>query len=162
MRKMLVAAFAASVLGIVSGAATAAPLPAQTPAQLGLSQGDALIDKAQYRRRVYRTDRFGRPVVVDRYYGRRGYYARPGYYGRRGYYGRPYRRIDPGAAAAAGIAGLATGAIIGGALANQQQALPRTADPDYIAYCSRKYRSFDPASGTYLGYDGERHACQYP
>jgi len=27
------------------------------------------------------------------------------------------------------------------------------------AYCARRYRSYDPASGTYLGYDGVRHAC---
>jgi len=28
-----------------------------------------------------------------------------------------------------------------------------------IAYCMQRYRSFDPASGTYLGYDGIRHPC---
>jgi len=27
------------------------------------------------------------------------------------------------------------------------------------AYCSQRYRSYDPASGTYLGYDGVRHSC---
>ena len=27
------------------------------------------------------------------------------------------------------------------------------------AYCTRRYRSYDPASGTYLGYDGVRHSC---
>ena len=27
------------------------------------------------------------------------------------------------------------------------------------AYCSQRYRSYDPSSGTYLGYDGERHPC---
>jgi BA14K-like protein len=25
--------------------------------------------------------------------------------------------------------------------------------------CARRYRSYDPASGTFLGYDGRRHAC---
>src|SRR6516165_2873520 len=30
---------------------------------------------------------------------------------------------------------------------------------DWIASCARRYRSFDPASGTYLGYDGYRHYC---
>ncbi len=30
------------------------------------------------------------------------------------------------------------------------------ADP---AYCAQRYRSWDPASGTYLGYDGLRHPC---
>jgi hypothetical protein len=28
-----------------------------------------------------------------------------------------------------------------------------------VAYCMQRFRSYDPASGTYLGYDGERHPC---
>ena len=39
-------------------------------------------------------------------------------------------------------------------------------DPGYVvssavdpAYCAQRYRSYDPASGTYLGYDGLRHPC---
>jgi hypothetical protein len=42
-------------------------------------------------------------------------------------------------------------------------------DGDYIdapvaaggddAYCMRRYRSYDPRSGTYLGFDGLRHPC---
>lgn len=28
-----------------------------------------------------------------------------------------------------------------------------------VAYCSQRYKSYDPASGTYLGYDGQRHPC---
>jgi hypothetical protein len=30
------------------------------------------------------------------------------------------------------------------------------ADP---SYCAQRYRSYDPASGTYLGFDGLRHPC---
>jgi osmotically inducible lipoprotein OsmB len=30
---------------------------------------------------------------------------------------------------------------------------------DWAASCSRRYRSFDPASGTYRGYDGRVHYC---
>jgi hypothetical protein len=26
--------------------------------------------------------------------------------------------------------------------------------------CAQRYRSYDPSSGTYLGYDGQRHSCQ--
>jgi hypothetical protein len=26
-------------------------------------------------------------------------------------------------------------------------------------YCAQRYRSYDPASGTYLGFDGVRHPC---
>ena len=28
-----------------------------------------------------------------------------------------------------------------------------------VNYCAQRYRSYDPASGTYLGYDGQRHPC---
>jgi hypothetical protein len=27
------------------------------------------------------------------------------------------------------------------------------------AYCAQRFRSYDPGSGTYLGYDGQRHPC---
>lgn len=30
---------------------------------------------------------------------------------------------------------------------------------DSAAYCAQRYQSYDPASGTYLGYDGLRHPC---
>jgi hypothetical protein len=32
-------------------------------------------------------------------------------------------------------------------------------DDDAAAYCSRRFRSYDPNTGTYLGYDGLRHPC---
>lgn len=28
-----------------------------------------------------------------------------------------------------------------------------------VAYCMRRYKSYDPGSGTYLGFDGNRHLC---
>jgi hypothetical protein len=28
-----------------------------------------------------------------------------------------------------------------------------------VAYCMRRFRSYDPRSATYLGYDGQRHPC---
>ena len=31
---------------------------------------------------------------------------------------------------------------------------------DWIAYCSSKYRSFNPATGMYTGYDGRQHPCR--
>jgi osmotically inducible lipoprotein OsmB len=34
-----------------------------------------------------------------------------------------------------------------------------TVTANWIVSCARRFRSFDPASGTYLGYDGHRHAC---
>ena len=35
-----------------------------------------------------------------------------------------------------------------------------SADADWASYCSTRYRSFDPADGTFLGYDGLRHPCR--
>lgn len=65
-------------------------------------------------------------------------------------------------------AGFLAGAIIGGAIANSQ---PRYYGPaptyyyegppprDAVEYCMDRYKSYDPRSGTYLGYDGFRHPC---
>ena len=63
-----------------------------------------------------------------------GYYGGPGYY-----YGPGYDEgyYDEGPVVAAPPAG-------GG---------------DAVAYCMQTYRSYDPRSGTYLGYDGYRHPC---
>ncbi len=40
---------------------------------------------------------------------------------------------------------------------------PAYAEPappgDAVAYCMQRYRSYDPASGTFLGFDGQRHPC---
>ncbi|ARP99207.1 BA14K family protein [Pseudorhodoplanes sinuspersici] len=96
-------------------------------------------------------------------------WRRHGYYGgRRGYYyGGPryYRRNNSGAVAAGVLGGLAVGAMIGAAAASAPPPPAYAPAPvyggnDWLAYCSSKYRSFDPASGTYLGYDGLRHPCQ--
>ena len=32
-------------------------------------------------------------------------------------------------------------------------------DGDSVAYCMSRFRSYDPATGTYLGFDGLRHPC---
>ncbi len=74
-------------------------------------------------------------------------------------------------------AGLLGGAIIGGALAAPYYYgpgpyyygppyPPAAYGPGYYpapggdaAYCARRYRSYDPATGTYLGFDGVRHPC---
>lgn len=72
-------------------------------------------------------------------------------------YNRGYRRgFDPGAAVALGIISLATGIIANSQLAPAPYVV---GGPDWIDYCASRYRSFDPRSGTYLGYDGYRHYC---
>ncbi|WP_174512757.1 BA14K family protein [Methylocella tundrae] len=80
------------------------------------------------------------------------------YYGGGGYYNGGNAA---GAAIAGGILGLATGAMIAGSAANSAAAASaRVGDPNWVSYCARKYRSFDPSSGTYLAYDGNRYVCQ--
>lgn len=67
-------------------------------------------------------------------------------------------------------AGIVGGAILGSALAapyydRSYGYYPRTTyygaygGGDAVEYCSRRFRSYDPSSGTYLGYDGRRHPC---
>jgi hypothetical protein len=142
IRKSVIAAVSAATCGAaLLGVAPAAAQQRQLPS---LKQAYPQESYTQYRYR----DRYERPR-----------YSR--------YHGRSYRRGD---GIAAGVAGLAAGALIGGAIASAQQpvyaappppyAVAQGGDADWIAYCSQRYRSFDPASGTYLGYDGQRHMCQ--
>ncbi len=70
-----------------------------------------------------------------------------------------------GAGIAAGIIG---GAIIGGAIARRppppryyydDEDAPPPRRADAVEYCMERFKSYDPGSGTYLGYDGRRHPC---
>jgi len=98
-------------------------------------------------RQVYRGGAYRGGRYVNRgYYGRRYYGGR--YYGPRyGYYGPGY---GYGYGAAAGAIGLTTGAIVGSAIAQSNNA---------ASYCAQRYRSYNPATGTYVGYDGVRRRC---
>nr|WP_246215811.1 BA14K family protein [Microvirga makkahensis] len=138
---MLMALAATAALGTFGLSAPASAAEAQAAP---INELVAAIQKGEVK-----SDYVQRRRYVRRYYAPRRYYGRP-YYGRR--YG--YYRRDRGSALAAGAVGLATGAIIGGALA-QSQARANNVH----AYCAQRFRSYDPASGTYLGYDGRRHPC---
>ncbi len=99
-----------------------------------------------------------------------GRYVQNNYYGRP--YGRHYGHRGGGGsnALAAGIVGLAAGAVIGSALAPKTVYVTPPARPigyrpepwteDWYAYCSSRYRSFNPRSGTFIGYDGYEHFCR--
>jgi hypothetical protein len=115
----------------LSQPASAAPLMSSTVLS-GAASASGNVENVQY----YPVRRYGHGPR----YGYRG-----GYY-RRGYgYG--------GTAAGVGI-GLAAGAVIGGAIASSQAQAQQN-----HAYCSQRYRSYDPASGTYLNNDGNRYPC---
>lgn len=70
-----------------------------------------------------------------------------------------------GGAWGAGIAGFAAGAILGSALAPRPYyyyggpAYAYEPTPPDVAYCERHFRSYNPATGLYLGYDGRHHPC---
>jgi BA14K-like protein len=83
---------------------------------------------------------------------RGGHYNRGGHGYRHGGYGYGRHR---GIGAGAVIGGLVAGALIAGAIREGR------AGGSDITRCEEAYQSFDPASGTYLGYDGERHVCPY-
>lgn len=93
---------------------------------------------------------------------------------------RDWHRPDRhrGDAVAAGVLGLAAGAILGGAMSQPRPVYryhddyPRTYhrpvyrdvtyepwSAEWYRACDARYRSFDPASGTFMGYDGRRHFC---
>jgi hypothetical protein len=107
---------------------------------------------------------------------------------RRTYYNNYYKGRSTGDVVAAGVLGLAAGAIIGGLIARPAYREPVYADgyrqapnyygngaynqPRYVGgglepwsrewfrYCESRYRSFDPGSGTFVGYDGREHFCR--
>ena len=62
-----------------------------------------------------------------------------------------------GGGAGAVLGGLAVGALIGGAIAAGQA---NQAAQEHQAYCAQRYRSYDPASDTFLARDGMRYPCQ--
>lgn len=106
----------------------------------------------------------------------------------RGDRGRGFGR-DAGFAAGAAVAGVATGAAIAaggygydpyyygdnyaydtgyygnsyaydaGPTVAFEQPVPAEGPVVDASYCAQRYRSYDPASGTYLGFDGMRHPC---
>jgi hypothetical protein len=77
----------------------------------------------------------------------------------------------------AGLLGFGVGAIIGSTLAPREVYVvppppppayyydpvaygPPPWTPDWYAYCEAHYRSFDPATGYFIGYDGYPHFCR--
>lgn len=147
--RLAIAAGAAMLGGSFLLMAPASAMPAAAVPE-GLSQGTPSdISQVQWRDRRWR-------------YGNRGW-GGPRYGYRHGWGGG---WDNGGAAAAAGIAGLATGAILGGVLSQPRTVVEEPVYGGYpayggdaVGYCMQRFRSYDPASGTYLGYDGLRHPC---
>jgi hypothetical protein len=95
--------------------------------------------------------------------------ARHYYRGRWYTYRDNYWYDDGGAIVAAGLIGLAAGAVVGSAYSNNTTVVVDNDDYYGAPYssawyraCANKYRSFRASDGTYLGYDGYRHTCILP
>ena len=111
-----------------------------------------------------------------------------------GWGGHYYNGHSTGDVVAAGVLGLAAGAIIAGIASQPHYGAPVYASPygyqrvrpvrnyysngyyaddgyyggyrslqpwsrEWYHYCQNRYRSFDPGSGTFIGYDGREHFC---
>jgi hypothetical protein len=80
----------------------------------------------------------------------------PGYYG----YGPNYA-YRPDYAYGYGPYGYDAGppVVEGPAVIEGRSAAIEEPSGDSVAYCEAHFKSYDPSTGTYLGYDGVRHSC---
>ncbi len=167
MRKLIIFGLTATLLAS-GGMAAAAPSPVYLPDySIQIGQGDAVLQDAQYRPgdRRQPTPR-ARPGQRPGYRApNRNAFRAPSYWNDRqprGYYQRNYGRVrrDNDSAVAAGFLGFLLGAAIMGSNNDRDYANTRLNDQSWTSNCSRRYRSFDMRSGTYLGNDGYRHYCR--
>ena len=140
----IVSGVCAAVMAISAPFATPAlAMPMPTPAWV-----DQGVTQVQYRR--YREREFERRG--DRYYlrGHRGYREyRPGYRRHNGWWFPP--------------AAFIAGAIIGGAIANQEPPVRyRPRGNAHIDWCYGRYRSYRASDNTYQPYNGPRRQCVSP
>jgi hypothetical protein len=68
-----------------------------------------------------------------------------------GYYGNPDYAYGPNYGYGYGVYDYAPAPYVAAA--------PVVAGGGDAGYCEQRFRSYDPASGTYLGFDGLRHPC---
>ena len=148
-----------------------APATTSLPLSPLVGVSSAKADPGWSKRQFYRGGRH--------YRGHRGYYrGGRGYYGDRRYYGgrRHWRgHRHHGDAGAAAIIGGIVGLGIGAAIASQPRyyepapryyraapvyGSPRPWTREWYRYCSARYRSFDPGSGTFQPYHGPRQLCR--
>jgi hypothetical protein len=101
--------------------------------------------------------RYGQPAPT---------YYNQGYQDQRGYWHDDEGYRDNGFAPLDAAAGVVDGAVnTAGAIATAPFRAME-GDGSYArmqgdaSYCAQRYRSYDPQSGTFMGYDGRRHPCQ--
>lgn len=110
---------------------------------------NSLVQEVQSHRRAHR-----RAHRYDRHrHGPRYRHRRHGYH----HYHNGYWYRTPwwaGAAAAAGALGIA------GAIANSTARAANSSA--HVTWCSQRYRSYNPATDTFTGYDGRQYRCNSP
>ena len=150
MRKYLFSSVAAGLIGGAMMLSGTAPVSAATlPSPMIAGSGDtAMVEQVRQHRRE-RARRGDRARRYDRRrHGQRYSYRRSGfnhYYGGH-YYSSPWWN-SPGFGFAITVPSVALG--LGGG-------------SGHVEWCLNRFRSYDPASDTYLGYDGYRHRCNSP
>ncbi|MGF7162408.1 hypothetical protein FHS85_004062 [Rhodoligotrophos appendicifer] len=142
---------AALGFGLLAGGMTSpasASMSGLTGSAVGQVTGtNSMIHEVQSRKHRYSRS-YNRGHHGPRYrHKRRGYnYYHGGYY-----YSTPW--WVGAAAGAAIIGGLATAGAAANAAANSG---------NHVAWCNQRYRSYNPATDSYMGYDGQRHRCYSP
>ena len=148
-KKSLIAALAMITAGAIAvpEIAVSAPVPQPRRSTAEVIQGDVVIEPAAT---YWRKKRMG---YNKRWHGDRYRYRHGGYrhYRNGWYYASPWWIAAP----------LVAGAVIA----------PRVDDNGYygndyggghVQYCLDRYRSYDPRTNTFLGYDGYRRECNSP
>ena len=151
MRNLVVTSVAAGLIGgamMFSGAVPVSALTLPSPAVAAAGE-TGTVELVQNRKREARRDRRERRYDRNRH-GKRYSHRRPGYHYRYGsyYYSSPWW-IGPSIGFALTVPSYGYGYGYGGGNA-------------HVEWCLDRFRSYDPASDTYLGYDGYRHRCNSP
>ena len=153
VRKSWIAALAMVTAGAIALPHVAFAAPLTQPNQSRVAEvikGDVNIEPvAQYwRKKKPGYGRYNKRWHGDRYRNRHAGYR---HYHNGWYYNSPWWIAGP---------------VIGGALVGAYAA-PRVyynegEGDGHVQYCLDRYRSYDPRSNTFLGYDGYRHECNGP
>lgn len=143
-RNFLIAGSAAAGFALIAGGASAAtlPVPAEQAVTAPLEFNGEAIEQVQNRRQQRRWNRWER-----RHHGPRYRYRRHGYH----HYHRGYWYSTPWWAVTVPLVAptiVAPAPVYGGG--------------GHVAWCEARYRSYDPSTDQFLGYDGDYHYCNSP
>jgi BA14K-like protein len=153
--------------------AAAFPLAAQAS---GAARGSAHVNGARFGGVAFGGARFHTAPIGARYYGgiyrrvgggwqggiyRGGVYRDGGWPGRYAYYGDWRRSYSPywGWGVAAGLLATAPAYYYYGVGFGDAYGFEAPVYESAVAFCMWRFRSYDPASGTYVGGDGFPHPC---